>query len=270
MAPEKNEDENFSGKSIFLAGSIEMGEADDWQTKLTDHLKKNHDDKDILIYNPRRGDWNSSWKQEISDPKFFEQVTWELDNIDSCDIAIVYFDKETKSPITLLELGKIAEMGKNCIVCCPEGFWRKGNVDIVCSRKNIPVVNSLEELCEALDKELSPKEYSNIFPFVKEAEVSAEEDIGYITNLHDSPPIKITKGDKNIIFVKEFEYIPDACHMGKIEILNRNLISGICSFNDQSTIKLNIKYKDSYINEEFILQKVSEDQEEKIILNSKE
>jgi hypothetical protein len=34
------------------------------------------------------------------------------------------------------------------IVCCPEGFWRKGNVDIVCSRYNVQQVQNIEELIE--------------------------------------------------------------------------------------------------------------------------
>lgn len=59
---------------IFLAGSIEMGKAIDWQTKVTEALK-NHD---ITILNPRRDDWDSSWKPTIDDPKFREQVEWEL------------------------------------------------------------------------------------------------------------------------------------------------------------------------------------------------
>ena len=71
--------------------------------------------------------------------------------LEKADKIIVYFDPETDAPITLLEFGKYANSGK-LIVCCPKGFWRKGNVDIVCERENIKQVDTLEELIKTLEK----------------------------------------------------------------------------------------------------------------------
>ena len=127
---------------IFLAGSIEMGSAVNWQQKIVDDLKGL---KRLVFLNPRRDDWDSSWKQELNNPHFYEQVTWELDMLDDADHIIMYFDPNTKSPISLLELGLYADSGK-LIVCCPQGFWRKGNVDIVCQRYNIPLFENIETL----------------------------------------------------------------------------------------------------------------------------
>ena len=59
----------------------------------------------------------------------------------------MYFDPNTKSPISLLELGLFAKSGK-LIVYCPEGFWRKGNVDVVCKRYEVARANSPMELVE--------------------------------------------------------------------------------------------------------------------------
>lgn len=132
---------DFQGSSVFLAGSIEMGKAVDWQTQVTNALS----DYDVTILNPRRDDWDSSWKQEISNPQFNEQVTWELNALDMADVIAMYFDPKTQSPISLLELGLYADTQK-LVVCCPDGFWRKGNVDIVCKRKDIPQVLTLEGL----------------------------------------------------------------------------------------------------------------------------
>lgn len=126
---------------IFLAGSIEMGKAVDWQVLVTNSLK----DLPVVILNPRRDNWDSSWEQSIDNPQFNEQVTWELDMLDRADIIAMYFDPTTMSPMSLLELGLYAELGK-LIVCCPEGFWRKGNVDIVCKRYGIAQVKSLDDL----------------------------------------------------------------------------------------------------------------------------
>ena len=65
----------------------------------------------------------------------------------------MYFAPETKAPITLLELGLFARTGK-AVVCCPEGFWRKGNVDVVCRMYDIPQVVTLDELIGAARRRL--------------------------------------------------------------------------------------------------------------------
>jgi nucleoside 2-deoxyribosyltransferase len=133
---------------IFLAGSIEMGVAEMWQDRIARDLSH----EDVVIFNPRRDDWDSSWEQKASNPQFAEQVNWELDHIDTADIVIFYFDPGTKSPVTLMELGYV--IGQGCaveiIVCCPDGFWRKGNVEIMCDRNNITLVNTYEELVEEI------------------------------------------------------------------------------------------------------------------------
>ncbi len=134
-----------SYKAIFLAGSIEMGKADNWQMRLVKALES----ENVILLNPRRDDWDSSWMQSIDNPKFREQVEWELAAQEWADIIAMYFDPNTKSPITLLELGLFARTGK-MIVCCPDGFWRKGNVDIVCNRYGIEQVEAIEDLIVAL------------------------------------------------------------------------------------------------------------------------
>lgn len=142
-APDRNID--FTLPSIFLAGSIEMGVADNWQSKIADALKY----KQVVLFNPRRDDWDSSWEQSITNEKFVEQVTWELDMLTLADKIVMYFDPNTKSPISLLELGMFA-VNQNMLVCCPDGFWRKGNVEIVCDRFGLPLYKDIESLIEAL------------------------------------------------------------------------------------------------------------------------
>jgi hypothetical protein len=129
---------------IFLAGSIEMGKAENWQTRVVAALK----DYDVTILNPRRDDWNISWKQTIDDPQFNEQVTWELQALEDATEILMYFDPKTMSSISLLELGLFAKTGK-LIVCCPDGYWRKGNVDVVCKRYGVMQVESLDKLFNA-------------------------------------------------------------------------------------------------------------------------
>jgi hypothetical protein len=135
--------------SIFLAGTIEMGNSDDWQQIAIDRLMVNAS----VIYNPRRSDWDASWTQEIDSPEFNSQVNWELDHINSSDIVVMYFAPGTKSPITLLELGIIAASNPGKLhVCCPEGYWRKGNVDIVCNRYGVRTYESLDVLLDYISE----------------------------------------------------------------------------------------------------------------------
>jgi nucleoside 2-deoxyribosyltransferase len=134
-------------KKIFLAGSIEMGKAEKWQDRLAKQLA----DKDVVLFNPRRDDWDSSWVQDPTPgTKFHEQVSWELEHIQRSDLVVFYFDPNTQSPITLLELGYVIGSGKQALVCCPDGYFRKGNVVISSELGRIPVLNSFEELLAQL------------------------------------------------------------------------------------------------------------------------
>ena len=142
-APNEFREDNTEVRTlkVFLAGSIEMGAAENWQDKVTNVLQEfetfRQGKAEIKILNPRRDDWDSSWVQSIENKEFREQVEWELNGLDEADVIVLWFDPKTKSPISLLELGLYAGTEK-MVVYCPEGFWRKGNVDIVCERNGIP------------------------------------------------------------------------------------------------------------------------------------
>lgn len=131
-------------QSVFLAGSIEQGLAELWQDRAV-HLFS--DCEDLCVFNPRRLQWDSTWEQSIANPQFKEQVTWELDALTQSDYVLFYFDPATKSPITLMELGLHKYKAH---VICPEGFWRKGNVDIFCERYGIPQYHTLDQAIEEI------------------------------------------------------------------------------------------------------------------------
>ena len=130
-------------KSVFLAGSIDNGSCENWQ----EILIKEIDHKDLVIYNPRRKDWNSSIDPTVLNPELKEQVDWELTALEKSDLVVMYFAPGSISPISLLELGLFH---KKCIVCCPEGFWRRGNVQITCDRYNITILDSMDDLIKKL------------------------------------------------------------------------------------------------------------------------
>lgn len=146
---------------IFLAGTIDMGNSIDWQQKLTDTLRESISDynellggaPDIHIFNPRRDDWDSTWEQTVENEMFNEQVTWELQNIEDSDLVAINFLPDSKSPITLLELGLLAGGSpEKVIVCCPKEFYRRGNVEIVCSRYNIPIFDNEKDFIKHIEQ----------------------------------------------------------------------------------------------------------------------
>ena len=135
---------------IFLGGSIDMGRAADWQTELVKSLG----DLDVVFLNPRRPDWNPAWKPDASEPEFRRQVEWELTALESADIIVMYFVPGSQSPVSLLETGLHARGGK-LILLCPEGFWRKGNVDITAERYGVEQVATMDELAAAVQRRVA-------------------------------------------------------------------------------------------------------------------
>lgn len=147
----------FTNKlSVFLAGSIEGDTAERWQDLIINNFKN----APITLLNPRREQWDNNWEQNINNPQFKQQVEWELSALEQSDMIILYFDKSTKSPISLLEMGLFAKSGK-LVVCCPKGFWRKGNVDIVCERYGIKQVDNVQGLINEIEKR-----FENVLKFL--------------------------------------------------------------------------------------------------------
>jgi hypothetical protein len=132
--------------TVFLAGSIEMNKAEDWQKEFVECFANTQ----AVLFNPRRPDWDNTITQTKDDPRFREQVEWELQMLESVDVVAMYLQPHTNSPISLLELGLCRS--KKMVVCCPPMFHRKGNVDIVCERYNIPQVDTIKQLATETKK----------------------------------------------------------------------------------------------------------------------
>lgn len=133
----------FLDKTVFLAGSIEMDSAPKWQQDFIDKCSFLPDD--WVFLNPRRKEWDNSIVQSIENPHFYQQVDWEMTYLEQADHRVFYFAPGTMSPITLLELGKYGSQ-YSAIVVCPEGYLRKGNVEIFCHKHSIPFYDNLEQV----------------------------------------------------------------------------------------------------------------------------
>jgi hypothetical protein len=145
-------DPTYRDYSVFLAGSIEMGKAIQWQKQMATELST----LPITVNNPRRGHWDPEATQSAKDAAFAAQVEWELSALEKADVICFFFDTETKSPVSMLELGLWAHSGK-VIVCCGDKFWRAGNIHLVCERYGVPFVKTFAELVPAIKERLHEK-----------------------------------------------------------------------------------------------------------------
>ena len=137
---------------VFLAGSIEMGKAQPWQDALVDECS----DLDVIFYNPRRTDWDTSWTQDPTPgTQFHTQVTWELEHIEESDVVVFYFDPKTQSPITLMELGYALGSDLDTIVFCPKDYFRYGNVVITAQQNGTKVFTKHDEFVTELRRKLN-------------------------------------------------------------------------------------------------------------------
>ncbi|THC89574.1 hypothetical protein EYZ11_010983 [Aspergillus tanneri] len=136
--------------SIFLAGTTSKVDTNDWRELLCASLSN----IPITIYNPYRADWDSSWREDIDFPPYRQQVEWELDKQDKADVVVIYFHPATQAPISLLELGICARVPRKAIVVCPEGYWKRGNVQIVCKKFGVEMVDDVDRLRAVIVKRL--------------------------------------------------------------------------------------------------------------------
>ncbi len=138
---------------VFLAGAIDMGKAEPWQEDVAAYF----DTLDpISFFNPRRKDWDSTWEQKLGDNPFTEQVNWELDMIEQSDIVLIYFPATSQAPISLLEFGWVMgrDPGKAIVVAEP-GYWRRGNLEVVCNRERVFLHDNLRAGIFALEEVLN-------------------------------------------------------------------------------------------------------------------
>lgn len=116
-------------------------------------------DLPVVLLDPYRADWDSTWRESEDDERFVNQVEWELEMQERADIVVVVFAPDTKAPISLLELGihvghvsesGVSEGSSKLIVVCSDKYWKMGNVKIVCKRYGIPCLNEVQDLEAAL------------------------------------------------------------------------------------------------------------------------
>ena len=85
---------------------------------------------------------------------------------EKADVIAFHFAPDTDAPVSLLELGMYAGLGrgvgvgaggKSIVVCCHPKFKKRGNVQMVCKKYEIELVESLEDLEREVRKRLQEK-----------------------------------------------------------------------------------------------------------------
>ena len=65
-------------------------------------------------------------------------------------MAVVEVAAVTGAYERVTSLAELFARSGKVIVCCPEGFWRRGNVEVVCARFGLPLVESLVDMIESV------------------------------------------------------------------------------------------------------------------------
>lgn len=116
--------------TIFLAGTIDNGDSFNWQEELIELCK----DLDIVFFNPRIKNWSG----EMPPNQLEYQIKWEQEHLDRANYIVMCLLDNSKSPISLLELGLYAQSGK-LLVFCNKDFYRYDNVRLTCHKYDIPL-----------------------------------------------------------------------------------------------------------------------------------
>jgi Nucleoside 2-deoxyribosyltransferase like len=130
---------------VFLAGSIDMGSATDWQAALAQQLAH----VPGVLVNPRRLDWGNAPAADTDSGQLRDQIGWELEALEQADLVAFHFAPGTLAPITLLELGLVC-CRQPAVVCCPPDYWRHVNVRMLCERYGVPQVADLAGLAHSI------------------------------------------------------------------------------------------------------------------------
>ncbi|GAB1856239.1 hypothetical protein MHTCC0001_10740 [Flavobacteriaceae bacterium MHTCC 0001] len=133
--PVKEEKKDY----VFLAGSIDLKLKGDWRSELINIVG----DKVHFI------DPTISNHDELDDIQMKKHINWELDALNLADKVFLNLLPDSKSPISLIELGMYVRTSK-LIVVCPEAFYQSRYIKTLCEKYNVPLFDSLNSAVNSL------------------------------------------------------------------------------------------------------------------------
>ena len=129
--PSKKENEGY----CFLAGSIDYHSPNPWRKSIIKKAKSS-----IHFFDPTRRDHDSLDNLEMQ-----RHINWELMALELSDQIILNFLPDSKSPISMVELGLYARSGK-LVVVCPIDFYQRRYIEVLCKTYNIKLFSNLNDL----------------------------------------------------------------------------------------------------------------------------
>ena len=123
---------------VFLAGSMSKP----WREELTEKL----DDLELLtILDPTVPDWvNVIGEEDIHNPGFIDQVSWEHQMMEKASIHVFHFDEKSLAPVSLLEFGMFQH--KDAVVHLEPGYEKDGHIRFIAGRYSVPLVETIEDV----------------------------------------------------------------------------------------------------------------------------
>ncbi len=137
--------------TIFLAGTIDMGNSIDWQAATIEQFRSAATGR-YLFFNPRRDGGLDGSQADLH-----AQIRWELEHLERADVIVMNILGSSQSPISLLEMGLHMRSGKLLVACEPD-YYRYDNVRITCERYAVPFYDSFDALLRANFKEICSPE----------------------------------------------------------------------------------------------------------------
>ncbi len=120
-------------RSIFLAGSMDHKQEGSWREEIIAEFGTND------IFDP-----TNTHHDELNTEQMKHHIVWELGALQQSDLILLNFLKESKSPISLVELGMYVTSNK-LIFICPKEFYKSDYVHTLCNKYNTPIFNTLNE-----------------------------------------------------------------------------------------------------------------------------
>ncbi len=121
--------------SIFLAGSMAIGDRMNWRTRAINTFEKRYH-----LFDP-----TNVHHADLNDSEMSKHIKWEWEALKHSDAILFNFNAESKSPISLLELGMYIRSEK-IVVVCPKEFYQSHYIETLCSEEQVPLFQSIEEV----------------------------------------------------------------------------------------------------------------------------
>lgn len=149
--PNSPSQEPLHPTTLFLAGPTNVPWRADFLAHLERHLSTTTTTATtpirLTIYDPTQPLWDATWVQDYHDAgagaRFRAQLDWELARQDAASAVVLFFDARSEAPVSLLELGLACGRGGGggrAIVGCERAYGKRGNVQAVCARYGLPLV----------------------------------------------------------------------------------------------------------------------------------